>query len=60
MQPSALTVKAVDGYPGTRMDSGVDVATAELRAQVLRESFTPAPAASKAGLFARIKRRIAR
>lgn len=59
MQPAALHVKTVDRYPGTQMESQAD-AESEVRAQRLREAFTPAPVASNAGLLARIKRRIAR
>lgn len=59
LQPAALTVKAADWYPGTRMGRA-DSAGSARHAQWLRESFTPAPAAPKAGLFARIKRRVMR
>ena len=58
MQPSALTVKVVDWYPGTRMERQADGATAELRARRLNESWTPAPPPAKPRLLARVKRKV--
>jgi len=60
MRPSALHVKVVGKYPGTRMDWAVPVEEAQRHAEVLRTSWTPASASARRGLLARVARRLGR